>query len=52
MCNDTKKRLLRSSEAFKRRFADQPTAALDELLSAPTVARIVEEEVGKLRDRI
>ncbi len=52
MCNDTKKRLLRASEAFKRRFADQPTAALDELLSAPTVARIVEEEVGKQRDRI
>lgn len=37
---------------FKRRFADYPTRALDELLPAETVSRMVEEEVGYHRERI
>lgn len=43
---------MQSVEAFKRRFADQPTAALDELLSAQTVSQMAFEEVGNYRDRI
>ena len=37
---------------FKRRFADYPTRALDELLPVETVSRMVEEEVGPHRERI
>lgn len=37
---------------FKRRFADYPTKALDELLPEKIVSRIVEEETGNCRDRI
>lgn len=37
---------------FKRRFADYPTKALDELLPEKVVSRIVEEETGNYRDRI
>lgn len=37
---------------FKRRFADYPAKALDELLPEKSVSRIVEEEAGKGRDRI
>jgi hypothetical protein len=37
---------------FKRRFADYPTRALDELLPVETVSRMVEEEIGQHRERI
>lgn len=37
---------------FKRRFADYPTRALDELLPVETVSRMVEEEIGHHRERI
>lgn len=36
---------------FKRRFADYPTKALDELLSEESVSRMVEEETGNNRER-
>jgi hypothetical protein len=39
-------------EAFKRRFADHPTAALDEVLSAKAVRQIVLEESGDYRERL
>jgi hypothetical protein len=47
-----KKRLQQAVDQFKRRFADCPTKALDELLSVETVTRIVDEEVGPHRERI
>lgn len=47
-----KKRLEQSVKAFKRRFADRPTAALDEVLSAKAVRQLVIEEVGDYRERI
>lgn len=43
---------MHSVQAFKRRFADRPTAALDELLSAQAVAQIVSEEIGRHRERV
>jgi hypothetical protein len=39
-------------EAFKRRFADHPTATLDELLSAQVLKQMVLEEAGDYRERI
>lgn len=46
-----KKRLQRAVIEFKRRFADYPTRALDELLSVESVSRMVEEEAGNYRER-
>ena len=37
---------------FKRRFADYPTKAFDELLPEKSVSRIIEEEAGNCRERI
>lgn len=47
-----KKRLQQAVVAFKQRFSDYPTQALDELLSVETVSRMVEEETGHHRERI
>lgn len=46
-----KKRLQRAVIEFKRRFADYPTEALDELLSEESVSQVVEEEAGSYRER-
>jgi hypothetical protein len=47
-----KKRLQRAILEFKRRFADYPTKALNDLLSEESVSRIVEEETGRYRERV
>ena len=47
-----KKRLQQGIAAFKRRFADQPTAALDGALPPKVVAQIVSEEIGTHRQRL
>ena len=47
-----KKRLERAVIEFKRRFADYPTTALDELLPEESVSRIVGEETAPYRERI
>jgi len=47
-----KKRLQQAVAEFKRRFADYPTNALDELLSVETVSRMVEQETERYRERI
>ena len=47
-----KKRLQHAVAQFKHDFADQPTRALDELLSGDAVCAIVDEEVGSFRERV
>jgi hypothetical protein len=47
-----KKRLRHAVARFKRDFADQPTRALDDLLSHEMVCTMVDEEVGAYRERI
>lgn len=39
-------------EQFCRRFGDQPTQAMGEILSAEELRVLVEEEVGGYRDRV
>lgn len=46
-----KKRLQRAVMEFKRRFADYPTKALDELLTEESVSQMVDEEAGNYRER-
>ena len=46
-----KKRLQRGVMEFKRRFADYPTKALDELLTEESVSQMVEDETGNYRER-
>lgn len=52
MCEDRKKRLRHAGARFKQDFADQPTRALDDLLSHAMVCTLVDEEVGASRERI
>jgi hypothetical protein len=47
-----KKRLQREVEQFRRRFGDQPTQALGAVLSAEVLGTLVEEEVGRFRERV
>lgn len=46
-----KKRLQRAVMEFKRRFADYPAKALDELLTEESVSQMVEDETGSYRER-
>ena len=47
-----KKRLGETVAWFRRRFGDQPTGAMREVLPADVLAAVIEEEAGAFRDRI